>query len=130
MEVRVRSMEMYGAISKILKEYEKVTTEAVIEATNKTAKMTVKNIQGAAPGKGKYRKSWTSSVTSRSLRGYGRTVYSKTPGLPHLLEYGHEIKGYLEGRGRERTREFPHVQQDSVTEKLFEENLREEMAKR
>ncbi len=118
------------AIAQELKAFAKVTDAAVIRSVNETAKATVKNTKSKAPGKGPYRKSWTSRVTTQSLRGnYGRTVYSTLPGLPHLLEYGHEIKGYLEGRGRTRTREFPHIPDDNTTERLFEENLRKEIEK-
>lgn len=122
--------QLPDAIAKELKEFAKVADEAVVKSVDETAKATVKNTKARAPGKGPYRKSWGSKVTTKATRGnYGRTVYSKLPGLPHLLEYGHEIKGYLAGRGRTRTREFPHIPDDDTTERLFESNLRKEIEK-
>ena len=120
-----------STITGILKEYEKVTEENVTRAVDKTARETVANIKGKAPGKGAYRKSWGSKVTTKGGRGvYGRTVYSKKPGLPHLLENGHEIRGYMQYRtNKTRTRAFQHVQQDDATEELFEKHLREEVAR-
>lgn len=129
--IRIKPDQMAAEIMKGLKEYQKLSEAAVVTAVDKTARDTAKSNRTKAPGKGRYRKSWTSQVTIKAFNGsYGRTVYSKLPGLPHLLEYGHEIKGYLEGRGRTRTREFPHIQQDDVTEKMFEENLKKELQKR
>lgn len=128
--IKVSMQQAPDAIAKELKKYEKITEEAVVKAVDETAKMTVKNTRAKAPGKGPYKKSWGSKVTTKASRGnYGRTVYSKKPGLPHLLEHGHEIKGYLAGRGRTRTREFPHIQDDDTTERLFESNLRKEIEK-
>ncbi len=120
-----------STITEILKEYEKVTEENVTRAVDKTSRKTVSNIKGKAPGKGVYKKTWRSKVTTKGGRGvYGRTVYAENYRLPHLLEYGHVIKGYMQYRtNKTRTRAFPHVQQDDVTEEMFEKYLSEEISK-
>lgn len=127
---RISIDRLGNEIMDALNETKKIAEDAVIEAVDKTAKDTVKNTKAAAPGRGKYKKSWTSKVTKTAGRGrYGRTVYSRTPGLPHLLENGHEIGGFLAGKGRIRTREFHHVQTDEETAELFEKHFTEVMEK-
>ena len=43
-------------------------------------------------GTGKYAKGWTSTVETGRVSAQG-TIYNKTPGLPHLLENGHALRG-------------------------------------
>lgn len=68
----------------------------------------------------KYSKSWTS--TTEQGRLYTTvTIYSRIPGLPHLLEYGHALVGGGRVKGR------AHIQ--PVEEKLIEEYEKEVTAK-
>ena len=72
----------------------------------------------------KYSKSWTSKTTQGRLYTTV-TIYSRMPGLPHLLEYGHALvaggrkQGKVDGRA--------HIQ--PVEEKLIKEYEREVTAK-
>lgn len=53
-------------------------------------------------GTGKYAKGWTSTVETGRVSAQG-TIYNKTPGLPHLLENGHALRGGGRTPGR------PHI---------------------
>jgi len=119
------------AVKEILDDVRKVSYTALQAAVDTTAKETTKQIREKAPRRrGVYQKSWTHKMNKAVGVGvYGRTVYSKKPGLPHLLQNGHEVRGYLEGRGRSRTRAFDHIQSDDATEALFEKNLTKEIEK-
>ena len=60
----------------------------------------LKNASKSAFNGNKYWKSWTSKVTKEKTGDYSVVLYSKMPGLPHLLEYGHALRqgGRTEGR--------------------------------
>lgn len=119
------SIDGFGdAIRSTLDETKKLTEDALIEASDKTAKETVKKIKGAAPSKtGKYGKGWTSKVTTQAGRGrYGRTVYNGPKYmLTHLLQNGHG--------GPRPAGAHPHIPSDEETGALFEKNLESEMNK-
>lgn len=53
-------------------------------------------------GTGEYAKGWTSTVETGRVSAQG-TIYNKSPGLPHLLENGHAL------RGGGRTPGIPHI---------------------
>lgn len=53
-------------------------------------------------GTGKYAKGWTSTVETGRVSAQG-TIYNKSPGLPHLLENGHALRGGGRTPGR------PHI---------------------
>lgn len=82
------------------------------KALNSTAKSTFEG--------NKYSKSWTSKTEQGRLYTTV-TIYSKMPGLPHLLEYGHALvaggrkQGKVDGRA--------HIQ--PVEEKLIKEYEKE-----
>lgn len=90
------------AVSEILSKYSDVVGEALEQTIEKVAKEAKKGISAKAPGSGKYAKSWKARNTgTRTAPEY--TVYSDLPGLPHLLEHGHAM------RGGGRSRAFPHI---------------------
>ena len=94
-----------SVFQELLHEYGDKVVNAMDEVVEPVAKNTVKEIRSAAKGYGwkKYQSSWTSKKTI-SRRGFTEvTIYSKTPGLPHLLEKGHAM------RNGGRTRAYPHI---------------------
>ena len=82
-------------IEKILENYgenvQQNINEVVGEITKKGAK-TLNQQSGQTFGGKKYRKSWTTQVETGRTSARG-TIYSKIPGLPHLLEHGHALRG-------------------------------------
>jgi len=107
------------ALQKILKEYEEDVTENLDEVTKQFGKKGAQAVRGEAQGKGwgEYATGWTSRFDKERLFSKS-TIYNKTPGLPHLLEHGHALRG----GGRSSTRSFVHIA--PVDEKISEEYLR------
>ena len=89
-------------IEKILENYgenvQQNINEVVGEITKKGAK-TLNQQSGQTFGGKKYRKSWTTQVETGRTSAQG-TIYSKIPGLPHLLEHGHALRGGGRTTGR------------------------------
>ena len=70
-----------------VEELDKKTKQAVSAAARKTRdKLSQYN---SKRGLGRYGASWSVHSEGDSLLGYSSTVYSKMPGLPHLIEFGH-----------------------------------------
>ena len=113
---RVTLENLPDAIADILDEYEDETIRTSHEVVKKVAQAGARavNSQVGAAGIGgkRYRSSWT--VQSQNSRlDASATIYSRIPGLPHLLEKGHAL------RGGGRTRGKPHIK--PVEEKLVKE---------
>lgn len=124
-EVRISPQNFQDAVMKALEDTKIITEEAMNAAVDKTAKQIVSKTKGAAPVKtGRYKKGWTSKVTTQKGRGrYGKTVYNGPRYmLAHLLQNGHG--------GPRAAGPHPHIPSDEETEKLFTENLGSEMNKR
>ena len=89
-------------IEKILEDYgenvQQNINDIVGEITKKGAKTLNQQSRQTFEGK-KYRKSWTTEVETGRMSAQG-TIYSKIPGLPHLLEYGHALRGGGRTTGR------------------------------
>ena len=89
-------------IEKILENYgenvQQNINEVVGEMTKKGAKTLNQQSGQTFDGK-KYRKSWTTQVETGRTSAQG-TIYSKIPGLPHLLEHGHALRGGGRTTGR------------------------------
>lgn len=125
-DVKVKSTDGFQqAIQAVLDDTRKVTYTALEKAVDATAKETVKGNRSRSPVlTGVYAKGWSSKKTLQGSGVYGKTVYNKEkPSLTHLLQNGHEVRGYLEGRGRSRTKAFDHIQSDDETERMYEANL-------
>lgn len=132
--IKVRSgAELQNEIQNCLAEANGRTFDALKAAVDKTAKQTVEQTKQKSPARtGVYQKNWAAKADEASeSRGiYGKTVYNKKkPQLTHLLQYGHEVTGYLAGKGRNKTRAFDHIQSDDVTEQMLTKNLEEELDK-
>lgn len=87
----------------ILKEYEGEIKKNADVVTKKLAQKGVQAIKNAAKNTfngDKYWRSWTQKTTKSSTGDYEAVIYSKMPGLPHLLEYGHALRqgGRVQGR--------------------------------
>lgn len=88
---RVTLNNLDTAISGILSKYAEETTTNLQQATKEVAQAGAKAINSEAGSKfkgKKYKSSWTYEVKNSRL-GATATIYSKKPGLPHLLEHGH-----------------------------------------
>lgn len=86
--------QMAAAIMDGLTEYADLSTTQVKAAVKKSAKTVKQEIIANAPKRtGGYAGSWTSKTTKESSDALEITVYSKKPGLPHLLEHGHAKRG-------------------------------------
>lgn len=93
-------------VEKILEDYgenvQQNLNDIVSEMSVKGAK-TLNQQSGQTFSGKKYRRSWTSQTETGRTSAQG-TIYSKIPGLPHLLEYGHALRrggrdvGHVEGR--------------------------------
>lgn len=132
--IKVRTgAELQQEVAKCLAEAKDRTFDALKTAIDKTAKQTTDQTKQKSPTRtGVYQKNWAvKSDEASAARGvYAKTVYNKKkPQLTHLLQYGHEVKGYLEGRGKRFTDPIDHIQSDDVTEKMLAENFESEMEK-
>lgn len=134
--MKVTPDQLASAIKQILNEFGDEAVEGLQRAGRKTTRETAKAVNASASSmihgrRGKYEKSWTSDVTM-SRFGVEGVVYSKQPGLPHLLEHGHAIT-YLGGnksKGPGHARDIPHIQQvDDRVPEVFEANIRKEIEK-
>lgn len=106
------------AVRSILNEYADDVRDGILEATKETAKVGAKtvnaNAQATFNGR-KYGRSWTSKVVPGRMLAHG-VIYSRIPGLPHLLEHGHAKRGGGRVAGR------PHIA--PVEKQLAEEYTR------
>lgn len=89
-------------IKDMLQEYGEEVNDIIDPALKKTANKVKREIASAAPGKGEYARSWAVK-TERSRLATTYIVYSKKPGLPHLLEFEHAL------RNGKRSNPSPHI---------------------
>lgn len=88
-------------LQKILDEYADDVVDDVKEATKKVAQkgaQAVRNeslsaFKNAHLKRGRYGSGWTSTVETGRLSAQGIIYNRKYPGLPHLLEHGHAMRG-------------------------------------
>lgn len=102
-----------------LEEYKNDVGEAMQEVLPEVAKEAADMVKSGAPSRtGRYASGWRSKVEQSSIVSIEAVVFnSKTPGLPHLLEFGHAK------RNGGRTAAIPHI-------KPVEEWLKTDAAKR
>ena len=86
--------QLSGAIQAILEEYGDRATEVIREEAPKAAKKAAKELRGTSPARfGGYAKGWTAK-SEETVFGASAVAYNgRFPGLPHLLEYGHALRG-------------------------------------
>ena len=109
-----------AAVAKILAEYEGEVLENLRDVTKKFAQKGAQAVRGEANAKGwgkttGYPDGWTSTFESGRYSQQGIIYNKDAPGLVHLLEKGHALRG----GGRSSTSAFPHAA--PVEEKISEE---------
>lgn len=113
---KVPTDRLTEAVDKILEEYGDNVQENLDEIVKQMSKKGAQTLRSQSKntfnGTGQYAKGWTSTVETGRVSAQG-TIYNKTPGLPHLLEFGHAL------RNGGRTRAKPHIK--PVEEKLVKE---------
>jgi hypothetical protein len=104
MNEKIKPEQLSDAIMEGLEEYKDLSTDAMKEAVENTAKNVKKEIQGKAPVRtGKYKKSWKVTKTDENAEKLVMTVYAGRYQLTHLLEHGHAK------RGGGRVAAIPHI---------------------
>ena len=101
--------------------------EDILEAQKVAAKAAQKELKATSPkekrGKhpGRYAKSWKVKTTKTRM-GAETVVYNTESGLPHLLEYGHDVK--VGGRTVGHAKAYPHVEKaEANAMRLYAEEL-------
>lgn len=82
-------------ISKVLAQYGEDVTQRLDDVTKKLAKQGQKALRGESAGKfngSRYAQGWTTTIENNRL-GITAILHNKTPGLPHLLENDHALRG-------------------------------------
>jgi hypothetical protein len=104
MNEKIKPEQLSDVIMEGLEEYRDLSTDAMKEAVEKTAKDVKKEIQGKAPVRtGKYKKSWKVTKTDENAEKLVMTVHAGRYQLTHLLEHGHAK------RGGGRVAAIPHI---------------------
>ena len=114
--------QLAATIAGILNEYADGVTTGVKDAVKKTTKDGAKMVKQEAVkkfGPGPYSKSWVYKYENERLGSYG-VIYSKKPGLPHLLENGHTLRNGRFWQGK------PHI---SIAEEKIVDEFEEEVIK-
>ena len=113
-------------IKKILEEYEEDVVNNSSVVVKKAAQAGAKALQAASRssfgGKGKYASGWTTRLYEKRVQTEAVIYNANTPGLPHLLEYGHAKRGG--GRVAGRSHIAP-IEQKIIQD--FESALRDEL---
>lgn len=119
----MRDGELAGAVMEQLRKFEEVTSEELYKIAKKVASEGTKRLKETSPKgkgsrKGHYADGWTVTAVRKNANAFSFVVHNKKkPGLTHLLEKGHAL------RGGGRARAFPHI-------KAVEEWCSEEYQKR
>lgn len=100
-----RGIDLQAEVAKILSEYGDDITARIKDATKEVAKAAAKTVKANSKanfgGTGKYAKGWTSQVETNQYSAQGIIYNKSVPGLPHLLEHGHALRGGGRVPGRE-----------------------------
>lgn len=113
MAKKVTAATFASAVGDILKEYAEEKDKDVREVVRAVAKKGAQAVKNEAlqdfPEKtklqnGRYGTGWTYTVEEKRLWTEATIYNSKYPGLPHLLEHGHAIRG-----GGRKTKEYIHI---------------------
>lgn len=107
------------AVEAVLNEYKDQVGDVLEDVIKAVGKEAAKDVTRNAPTlSGEYARSWRSEDTGTRL-GPEATVYSTKPGLPHLLENGHAL------RGGGRSRAIPHISQvEEALPQMLEERIK------
>ena len=82
-------------LNEILQEYGEEVQDVVFNSLDEVAKETVKEVRANSPVlSGGYAKGWTKTKVTKDWKRIKVTVYNKLkPGLTHLLNDGHGLRG-------------------------------------
>ena len=94
---KIKPNKLDIAITELLDAYKDEVGKDLAGAFNKVVKAGVSDLKSASRatfgGTGKYASSWTFATEEERVLKQKHIIYSKTPGLPHLLEHGHALRG-------------------------------------
>lgn len=95
-------------LQKILSEYQDDVERTADECIREIAKEGRRALKANSPKQGgEYAKGWSFEVEKHRLYTLA-TLYNKTPGLPHLLEFGHVSRNGT-GRTYGSVKAIPHI---------------------
>ena len=105
--------DLRTSVGDILEKFSQEVGLILDDTIQEVAKEARKEVAASSPGSGKYAKGWRVENTGTRIAP-GSTIYNARPGLPHLLEFGHAL------RGGGRTTAQPHVApvNDQLAEKI------------
>ena len=124
-----KRIDVASEIGKILKEYGNDVADSIKEVTKAVSKKGAQAVKANAKadfgGTGKYASGWTSQIETNQYSAQGIIYNKKVPGLPHLLEKGHALRGG--GRsGWVNGREHIKPVEDEVI-RAFEEEIKKSL---
>lgn len=106
--------QLPDVVEKCIKDYGQKAEKTVRKDVLAVSLEAQRQLQSSSPRRrGKYAASWARKLENGRLGDTTAILHSKLPGLPHLLEHGHAL------RGGGRARAIPHiapVEQWSATE--------------
>ena len=111
--------QLHSAIMNVLEEYSEEVERKSGECVRKIAQQGAKTLRNVSPRKsGDYASGWTYKVKEKRLGAEGVIHNKNSPGLAHLLEYGHATRN---GTGRifDDTPAHPHIKK--VEEQIIED---------
>ena len=109
---KVKPVDLSAAVEKIMTAYGEDLQENIVAVNISVARATAKKLQQASRqavgGTGQYAKGWTSKNENTRLTKKAVVYNAATPGLPHLLEFGHV--SVVNGRRVGQAKPHPHIQ--------------------
>lgn len=120
---KVKPVDMAAEIEKILKAYGDDVSANMAAITLSVARATAKDLNSKAAqkvgGSGRYSRGWGVTTENKRLTKTAVVHHKTTPGLPHLLEYGH-----IAANGK-RVGQREHIADvDQEVEDLFEKEIK------
>lgn len=112
-------------IERYMREYGEKAEKAVRKDILSVSKEAQDKLRSTSPRRyGSYAESWSRRIQNGSLGSVTTTLYSRLPGLPHLLEFGHAL------RGGGRARAMPHIAPvESWANAEVERKIRQDLSK-
>lgn len=118
---RLKTIDLEAAVMQILDRYNLEVNDEMKEAVKEATKAGVKKVKENSGmfGGTKYASGWTSRLEEGRISAQGIIYNSKVPGLPHLLEHGHALRG-----GGRWDPDQPHIAPvEQELERIFTQEL-------
>lgn len=81
------------AVGNVLENYSDKVGDALDDVIKEVATQAKRDLAASSPKRtGRYAKGWRTENTGTRLAP-GQTIYNTKPGLPHLLEFSHALRG-------------------------------------